>query len=82
MSGFEENFNIQNWGNSTGNSVRYTYEMSGFEEKLNVQRCGNSMGNCVHDTYGTSRFVEKLNVQTIEIQLEILYIICTECLNL
>ena len=40
MSGFVEKLNIQNWGNSTGNCVRYTYKMSGFEEKLNVQRCG------------------------------------------
>ena len=60
----------------------YIYGMSVFAEKLNVQNYGNSTGNYVHYSYGMSGFVEKLNVQTVEIQREIVYNICTECLDL
>ena len=58
------------------------YSMSRFEEKLNVQNNGNLTGNSVHYTYGMSVFAEKLNVQTTKIQREIVYIICTKCLDL
>ena len=47
MSRFVEKLNVQNCINSTGNCVRYMYEMSGFAEELNVQNCINSTGNCV-----------------------------------
>ena len=56
--------------------------MSAFAEKLNVQNYGNSTGNYVHYSNRMSGFAEKLNVQTTEIQLEIVYNICTECLDL
>ena len=48
ISRFAEKLNIQNWGNSMGNCVRYMYVMSGFAEKLNVQSCVNKTDNCVH----------------------------------
>ena len=56
--------------------------MSAFAEKLNVQNYGNSTGNYVHYSYGMSGFAETFNVQTAEIQQEIVYNICTECLDL
>ena len=37
MFGYAEKLNIQNYGNSVGNYVHYSYGMSGFVEKLNVQ---------------------------------------------
>ena len=37
MSEFVEKLNVQNYRNSTGNYVQYSYGMSGFAEKLNVQ---------------------------------------------
>ena len=46
--GFTEKLNIQNWGNSTGNYVRYMYGMSKFAKKLNIPNFENSTGNCVH----------------------------------
>ena len=55
--------------------------MFGYAEKLNIQNYGNSAGNYVHYSYGMSGFVEKLNVQTVEIQREIVYNICTECVD-
>ena len=36
MSGFTEKLNIQNYVNSTGNYVHYTYGMSRFADKLNI----------------------------------------------
>ena len=36
-SGFAEKLNVQNSGNSTGNSVRYMYGMYKFAKKLNIQ---------------------------------------------
>ena len=48
MHGFAEKLNVQNCGNSTGNSVQYMYGMSGFAEKLNIKNCINSIENCVH----------------------------------
>ena len=42
-SGFAEKLNVQNSGNSTGNSVRYMYGMSKFAKKLKVQNSGNSI---------------------------------------
>ena len=48
MGGFAEKLNVQNCGNSAGNSLHYMYGMSGFAEKLNVQNCVNSTENCVH----------------------------------
>ena len=46
--GFAEILNIQNWGNSTGNCVRYMHVMSRFAKKLNVQNCINSKEICVN----------------------------------
>ena len=37
MLGFTEKLNVQNYRNSAGNYVQYSYGMSGFAEKLNVQ---------------------------------------------
>ena len=82
MSGFVEKLNVQNCINSTENCVHHTYEISRFEKKLNVQSCRNSTVNFIHYTYGMSGFAEKLNVQTKEIQWEIMYITCTEFLDL
>ena len=48
MSGFAEKLNVQNCGNSTGNSIRYMYGMSKFAKKLNIPNSENSTGNCVH----------------------------------
>ena len=48
MSRFVEKLNVQNCINSTGNCVRYMYEMSGFAEKLNIPNSENSTKNCVH----------------------------------
>ena len=47
-SGFAEKLNVQNCGNSKGNSVRYMCGMSKFAKKLNILNSENSMGNCVH----------------------------------
>ena len=46
--GFAKKLNVQNCGNSTGNSVHYMYGLSGFAEKLNFSNSENSTGNCVH----------------------------------
>ena len=48
MHEFAEKLNVQNCGNSTGNSVQYMYGMFGCVEKLNDQNCVNSTENCVH----------------------------------
>ena len=48
MVGFVEKLNVQNCGNSVGNSVHYMYRMFGFVEKLNIPNTKNSTGNCVH----------------------------------
>ena len=56
--------------------------MSVFAKKLNVQNYRNSAGNYVQYSYGMSGFAEKLNIQTAEIRREIVYNICTKCLDL
>ena len=43
--GFAKKLNVQNCGNSTGNSVHYMYRMFGFVEKLNFPNSENSTGN-------------------------------------
>ena len=43
--GFAKKLNVQNCGNSTGNSVHYMYGMFGFVEKLNFPNSENSTGN-------------------------------------
>ena len=48
LVGFAKKLNVQNCGNSTGNSVHYMYGMFGFVEKLNFPNSENSTGNCVH----------------------------------
>ena len=48
MGGFAEKLNVQNCGNSAGNSLHFMYGMSGFVEKLNILDTENSTGNCVH----------------------------------
>ena len=48
MGGFAEKLNVQNCGNSVGNSLHYMYGMSGFVERLNILDTENSTGNCVH----------------------------------
>ena len=37
MLGFAEKLNVQNYRNSAGNYVQYSYGMSGFSEKWNIQ---------------------------------------------
>ena len=82
MSGFAEKLNVQICENSTRNCVCYMYEILGLAEKLHIQICKNSTENCVHYMYGMSGFVEKLNVQIAKIRWEIMYIYCTEFLDL
>ena len=60
----------------------YLHRMSGFAKKLNVQNSINSTENSVHYTYGMFGFKEKLIAIVAQIQLEIVCIIRTECLNL
>ena len=68
----------------------YTYGMSGYAYKLNVKNCVSWKGNCVHIMCGMSRFAEKLDSQNSENTMGncvhylygIVYIICTECLDL
>ena len=62
ISRFVEKLNIQYWGNSMGNCVRFMYVMSRFADKLNIQNCENWTGNCVHYMYKMSGFGEKLIV--------------------
>ena len=45
MVGFAEKLNVQNYGNSTRNSICYMYGISGFAEKLNIPNSENSAGN-------------------------------------
>ena len=65
--------------------------MSGFAEKFKIQNYVNSMGNWIHYKYGLSEFVEKLNIQNYVNSTgncvhcstqNIVYIICTNCLDL
>ena len=56
--------------------------MTGVAEKLNVQNSINSTENSVHYTYGMFGFEEKLIAIAAKILWEIVYTICTECLNL
>ena len=56
--------------------------MSVFAKKLNVQNYRNLAGNYVQYSYGMSGFAEKLNIQTAKIRREIVYNICTKCLDL
>ena len=82
-SGFAEKLNVQNSGNSTGNSVRYMYGMSKFAKKLNIPNSENSTGNCVH--YLCTACLDLLKnskSKTAEIQFEIVDNTCTECLDL
>ena len=56
--------------------------MSGFAEKLNVQNSIKSTENSVHYTYRMFGFEEKLIAIAAQIQWEIVYIFCTEFLDL
>ena len=58
------------------------YGWSGFAEKSIVQNGVNSIGNCVHYMHGLYGFVEKLNIQNGINSREIVYIICTQRLDL
>ena len=70
------------------------YRLSWLAENLNststlqVQNDANATRNCVHHKYGLSGFVENLNstdtwVKRIaQIKREIVYIRCTDCLDL
>ena len=82
MSRLAEKLKIQNCINSTGNCIHYIDGLSGFANKLNIQNCINSTGIWVRYMYRLSGFVEKLNIQNSVIQRVIIYIICTECLDL
>ena len=82
MSRYAEKLKIENCINSTRNCVHYIDGLFGFTDKLNIQNCVNSTGICVRYMYGLSKFAEKLNIQNSVIQRVIVYIICTECLNL
>ena len=54
--------------------------MSGFTENLNIQNCENSMGNCVHFIRSECLDLQRNSIsKTAKIELEIVYIICTEC---
>ena len=54
LFGFVENLNIQNYMNSTRNSLHWMYKWNGFVEnlnsadKLNIQNCMNLIGYFVH----------------------------------
>ena len=54
LFGFAENLNIQNYMNSTRNSLHWMYELNGFVEnlnsadKMNIQNCMNLIGYFVH----------------------------------
>ena len=54
LFGFAENLNIQNYMNSTRNSLHWMYKLNGFVEnlnsayKLNIQNCMNLIGYFVH----------------------------------
>ena len=76
-SGFAEKLNVQNCGNSMGNSVHYMYVMSGFAEKFNVLNSINSTENYLHYTYGMFGFEENFFAIAAQIIWEILYIIRT-----
>ena len=57
--------------------------MVGFAEKLTLQNCGNSTGNCVHYLCTACLELQKNSKsKTAEIQFEIVYDTCTECLDL
>ena len=56
--------------------------MSGFAEKVNVRNTINSTEISVRYTYRMFGFEEKLIAIAAQIQWEIVYIQCTECLNL
>ena len=82
MSGFPKNLNVQNSVNWTGNCIYNLYGMSGFAKKLNIQNCENSTGNCVH--FIRMECLDLLRnwiSWTAKIELEIVYILCTECLD-
>ena len=54
LFGFAENLNIQNYMNSTRNSLHWMYKWNGFVanlnsvDKLNIQNCMNLIGYFVH----------------------------------
>ena len=82
MVGFAEKLNIQHCGNSTGNSEHYMSGISGFAEKLNIPNSENSKGNCVHYLCtAIPDLQENWKSKTAEIQFEVVYNTCTECLD-
>ena len=83
MVGFTEKLNVQYCRNSTGNSVRYMSGMSGFAEKSNILNSENSTGNCEHYLCTANPDLQKnWKSKMAEIQFEIIYDTCTECLDL
>ena len=83
MVGFEVKLNVQYCRNSTGNSVHFMSGISGFAEKLNILNSENSTGYCVHYLCTASLDLQKSwKSKTAEIQFEIVYNTCTECLDL
>ena len=83
MVGFAEKLNVQYHENSTGNSVHHMSGMSGFAEKLNTPNTENSTGNCAHYLCTASPDLQtNWKSKTAEIQFEIVYNTCTECLAL
>ena len=78
MSGFAEKLNVQICKNSMGNWVRFLYGISGFAEKLNIPTFENSTQNSVHYIRTERLDLQKsLMSRTAEIELEIVYVICT-----
>ena len=82
FSGFAVKLNVQNCVYSMGNCVHYMYTMFGFAEELIIQNCVNVTGNCVHYMCEMTQFAEKLNIKKSLNSTEIVFIICTKCLDL
>ena len=83
MSGFVEKLNIQNFLKSMGNCVHYKCTEYLIRRKIKYPKFHKFNGKlCTLYMYKLSGFTEKLNILKYKIQREIMYIICTECLDL
>ena len=84
MSGFTEKLNVETAEIQRGNCVHYICtKCLDLLKKFNIQNSKNSTGNCIH--YISTEWVDlqKNRMSRIaKIQREIMYIICTECLDL
>ena len=78
MSSFAEKLNVQICENSMGNCEHLLYGISGFAKKLNIPNFENSTKNYVHYIRTERLDLQKsLMSRTAEIELEIVYVICT-----